>query len=107
MSTRDWIQADNDAQPPLTGATLPQTQARLYTLLHEANGVLSTKPLDTPLHYEVRDYADAGLRIDIGASALNESLPNGQLQRTIVAYNLLREGVEDLGRWLRARGVGV
>lgn len=55
----------------------------------------------------VSDYASAGIKIDIGKQHLDESLPNGQYARTRAAYMLMRAGVDELGVWLRSRGVAV
>jgi hypothetical protein len=85
---------------------LQRSLDHLETLRRTPNGTMTTMP-SPPLVYEVRDYADPGLAVEAGAQALRESLPNGQLDRTVAAYNLLRQGTEDLGRWLRARGVPV
>lgn len=60
-----------------------------------------------PLQHTVFDYAEAGNKVDAGKLALDEAVPNGQRERVLLAYNLLREGVEDLGRWLRAKGLPV
>lgn len=57
------------------------------------------------LEYRVLDYAEAGMAVEAAAAHLRESIPNGQLERTRQAYALLRQGTEDLGRWLRSRGV--
>lgn len=56
---------------------------------------------------DVMDYAAAGIKIDIAKMHLDESIPSGQLARTRNAYLLMRAGVDELGVWLRSRGVEV
>lgn len=85
---------------------LQRSIEKLEELRRTPYGTMPTNPMP-PLMFEVRDYSDPGLAVEAGAAALRESLPNGQLDRTVAAYNLLRQGTEDLGRWLRARGVPV
>jgi hypothetical protein len=57
--------------------------------------------------YSVPDWSESGMRIQLGMHHLDESLPNGQLARTTKAYLLARQGIEDLGSWLRLNGVDV
>lgn len=88
----------------------------LKSLRREAQGALDVRPaaipdgpsglVAPPLAF-VTDYAEALNHIDAGAVHLAESLPGAQLERTVTAYLLLRAGVEELGVWLRARGVDV
>lgn len=92
-----------DSQEPLAWSLSAATEA-LETLRRERTGGFPTAP-KPPLQFQVLDYAEAGMAVEAAAMALRESLPNGQLERTRVAYALLRQGTEDLGRWLRARGV--
>lgn len=80
--------------------------ADLEALRREPSGGLDVTAAQ-PLRFEVFDYAEPGLLIEAAATVLRESLPNGQLERTRLAYQMLRHGTEDLGRWLRSRGVAV
>lgn len=52
------------------------------------------------------DYAAAGQAIELAFQALDEGIPNGQKERCEVALNLLRDGVETLREWMRAKGYG-
>lgn len=89
-----------------TQPTLKDELLALENLRRSQQRTLDTSPAP-PLQFDILDYAEAGLSIDAAMMALNEALPSGQLDRVVAAYNLLRRGTEDLGRWLRARGVGV
>lgn len=61
----------------------------------------------TPVAATVPDYATAMNHVDIATAALSEALPGGQELRIQAAYMLLRAGVDELGVWLRARGMKV
>lgn len=69
----------------------------------EKAGTLDVRPRAA----QVRDYAEATIKIAQGLQGLDESLPNGQLRRTYNAFMLCRAGVEELAVWLRDRGVEV
>lgn len=79
-----------------------QQDAKAYELRHE-RATLDLRPHGT----EVFDYATAQLRIQRGAHHLDEALPSGQTERVRAAYLLLRQGCDELGVWLRSRGVNV
>lgn len=51
------------------------------------------------------DYASAGLKIQVAMHHLDESIPNGQLERTRAGLRLLNEGTAELTAWLVGRGV--
>lgn len=53
------------------------------------------------------DYAGPTLKIQRAMFHLDEALPSAQKERSETAYQLLREGFDELGAWLRARGVKV
>lgn len=72
-------------------------------LRRSRSGQLNTVPTAPPL----LDYASAGLKIDLAKHHLDESLPNGQLDRSVAAFKLLRAGVEELAVWLRQQGATV
>lgn len=67
----------------------------------DGNGTLSTYPL--PAEMNVPDYADGMLKLGIAMKALEEALPNGQLNRTGFAVQALFDGVSTLQRWFAAR----
>lgn len=61
----------------------------------------------TPLNQQqfgILDYSVAAGKIDRAVHHLDEGLPTGQRQRCEQAFKLLREGVEELGVWMRATG---
>lgn len=62
-----------------------------------------------PLHitFGVFDYSSASMKCDAALSALDEALPLGQHERIRLAYTMLRDGTDELGRWLRAKGMHV
>jgi hypothetical protein len=84
--------------------TLGEATRKLEHQRREAAGGFDVT-VGRPLDYTVFDYAEAGMAVETAATHLRESIPNGQLERTRQAYALLRQGTEDLGRWLRSRGV--
>ncbi len=51
------------------------------------------------------DYASAGTKIDTAVHHLDEALPNGQLQRSVLAFKLLKLGVAELEAFFAERGV--
>ena len=53
---------------------------------------------------ELLDYSTAGMYIDLAKFHLDESLPNGQPQRTAVAIECLGYGLKELLRWAEANG---
>lgn len=61
----------------------------------------------TPLSSEHPDddYAAVGVLISTAMQHLDESIPNGQIDRTAHAYRALEYGAERLGAWLRKRNV--
>lgn len=67
-------------------------------LRREATSV-STTPVDG-----ITDYGEAMALIESSVRILNESLPNGQMQRTRQAYLALKSSLCDLEVYLRAKG---
>jgi hypothetical protein len=55
----------------------------------------------------VVDYSSATTKIDRAVFHLDEALPDGAKRRAELAFRLLREGVLELGLWMRARGLDV
>lgn len=53
------------------------------------------------------DYSHGALKIQVAQHHLDEALPNGQKERTTVAFRLLVEGTAELRAWLVERGVEV
>lgn len=97
---------------PATGDEVTYTPDQRYAILaesqrREACGRLDVHPTPGGVVPKLPDYAESCTRIQRGLQHLDESLPNGQLQRTRYAYLLLRSGVDTLGAWLRDRGVQV
>lgn len=68
----------------------------------EASGSLDVLPFKTGVMF---DWGAAGIKIDIAKHHLDESIPNGQRARTKAAFCLLRQGVEELACFLRAKGI--
>lgn len=91
-------------------------QEDLKLFRREATGTFDVRPAPypdapsgtvTPVTATVPDYATATNHIDLAVAALSEALPSGQDMRIQAAYLLLRAGVDELGVWLRARGMKV
>jgi hypothetical protein len=82
-----------------------ERSARTEALRRGGDGTLNPNPI--PGWPVELDWASAGLKIDLGKSALDEALPNGQLHRAAEAYRLLRQGAEELAVWLRMQGADV
>jgi hypothetical protein len=68
------------------------------------SGDLDVRPFKTEVTF---DWAAAGIKMDLAKHHLDEALPNGQLQRAQQAFLLMRQGVEELACFLRAKGVEV
>lgn len=79
-------------------------EAAEHARKHGRSGTFETGPVPAGVQF---DWASAGLKIERGVAHLSESLPNGQCRRTEEAFKLLRQGVEELGCFLRARGLDV
>lgn len=75
---------------------------RSHALRHERNH-LDVRPHGT----EVFDYSGSLQSVQVGLTTLDEALPAGQSERVREAFLLMRQGVEELAVWLRARGVEV
>lgn len=50
------------------------------------------------------DYAGAALKVDLAVHHLDEALPTAQRRRAVLAYTVLRLGVEELHAWMLMRG---
>jgi hypothetical protein len=68
------------------------------------SGDLEVLPFKTGVTF---DWGAAGIKIDVAKHHLDESIPNGQMERTQNAFLLMRQGVEELACFLRAKGVKV
>jgi len=53
------------------------------------------------------EYATGGTMIDAAIMHLDESIPNGQFDRTYHAFQALRAGVQEMAAFLRAKGIPV
>jgi hypothetical protein len=89
----------------LSSLRVKDLRAYIDSHRREPNGSLDTKPL--PGNNPHFDWGAAGLNIDFAKHHLDEGLPNGQLLRVRASFMLMRQGVEELAVWLRAKGVDV
>lgn len=61
----------------------------------------------TSVYVSTVDYGSAGNLLDRAIHHLDEALPTGQKRRAELAFAMLRQGCEELGVWLRAKGYKV
>lgn len=109
-------EADFGAAPPLKPAKLPPSVT--LDLIRVAAEMLAdtaerfrrepTTMNASPLNvHGVLDYATAAQMITTAMHHLDESIPNGQKERTEQSMTLLRLGATQLGAWLDAKGYQV
>lgn len=66
------------------------------------NPALTPRPIAN-----IVDYAAAAQAVELAMQALDESLPNGQKERSEQAFTLATEGLKHLRTWLTVRGYSV
>lgn len=90
----------------MTKFNTPQACFDRLKALRSELPTLDLTPITNP-DDSVLDYAAPLLKIQAAITNLDESCPNAQRQRTLEAFRILDEGMEELLQWFQAKGISV